>query len=78
MTQDRHTYTVTFHGFISKEEAEAFAGWYEGQGEQDVTIWLECRRDESPDAQIRKYIHVDVGKPYRWVDDNLKVFLEED
>jgi hypothetical protein len=33
-------------GFNTKAEAEAFASWYEGQGEQDACIWFECRKDD--------------------------------
>ena len=28
-----------------------FMSWYEGQGEQDFSIWLECRKDEGLDVR---------------------------
>lgn len=34
-------YTVTFTGFATPQQAQAFAEWYEGQGEQDAAIWME-------------------------------------
>jgi len=39
-------YKVNIEGFKTKAQAEAFVSWYEGQGEQDIDIWLECRKDE--------------------------------
>lgn len=37
---------VIIHGFNTLTEAEEFCSWYEGQGEQDASIWFECRKDE--------------------------------
>lgn len=34
-------YTVTFTGFATAQQAQAFAEWYEGQGEQDAATWME-------------------------------------
>ena len=34
-------FSVKIEGFKTKEQAEAFVNWYEGQGEQDITYWLE-------------------------------------
>lgn len=34
-------YSVSFHGFKTAKQAEVFAAWYSGQGEQDIDIWLE-------------------------------------
>lgn len=39
-------YTVKIGGFKSKEAAQMFMSWYEGQGEQDIDIWKECREEE--------------------------------
>ena len=36
---------VTFDGFETQEQAQAFADWYEGQGEQNSDIWLEEHTD---------------------------------
>lgn len=38
-------YTVTFKGFHTKEQAQAFAEWYSGSGEQDASIWMEVNSD---------------------------------
>jgi len=47
-------FTVHIHGFKSLEEAEEFCQWYSGQGEQDASIWFECRKDEGKD--VRSFI----------------------
>lgn len=39
---------------IGVEQAEALAHWYEGQGEQDSSIWLEAAR--------LKPVYADVGR----------------
>lgn len=51
-------YKVVFDGFETEEQAEIFADWYEGQGEQDINSWLESSRD-------LKYITVDVDKVHK-------------
>lgn len=38
--------SVTIKGFNKIEEAKEFCSWYSGQGEQDASIWFECRKDE--------------------------------
>lgn len=40
------TFEVRVTGFNTKVEAEAFIDWYEGQGEQDSSIWFEERHQE--------------------------------
>lgn len=36
-------YNVLIKGFKSPEAAEEFIRWYEGQGEQDITIWFDSQ-----------------------------------
>lgn len=38
---------VIFEGLTLKQ-AEVFAEWYEGQGEQDAGVWFEDRDLETP------------------------------
>lgn len=38
-------YQVTFKGFKTSKQAEEFAMWYAGSGEQDVCLWLEEHTD---------------------------------
>lgn len=38
--------TVTVKGFNKIEEAQEFCEWYSGQGEQDASIWFDCRKSE--------------------------------
>jgi hypothetical protein len=39
-------YRVVITGFKTAEAAEEFYQWYNGQGEQDIQIWWECRQSE--------------------------------
>ena len=39
-------FTLKITGFTSKAQIEAFVGWYEGQGEQDSSMWFEYRKEE--------------------------------
>lgn len=39
-------YTVTIGGFKTRQAAEEFMSWYEGQGEQDIGYWMEERESE--------------------------------
>jgi hypothetical protein len=39
------TFKVTFTGFETEEQAKTFADWFEGQGEQDASIWMEENSD---------------------------------
>lgn len=34
-------YSVIFNGFRTQEQADAFAAWYSGSGEQEAQIWME-------------------------------------
>ena len=52
------SYSVTFEGFDTKEQAEEFLAWYEGQGEQDAAIWMEENSDLA-------YVNVDINIPYK-------------
>lgn len=41
-------YTVTIKGFKTLKQAKSFYEWYNNQGEQDISIWLdinECGAD---------------------------------
>lgn len=46
--------------FNTQAEADAFIGWYEGQGEQDICDWLECRKSEGEIGC--KYMNTDIKK----------------
>ena len=39
-------FKVIITGFSSLAEAEEFVSWYSEQGEQDSTIWFDCRKEE--------------------------------
>lgn len=48
--EDLHPVRLVIEGFETVEQAKHWAEWYEGQGEQDWPIWMECRRDEGADV----------------------------
>lgn len=59
-------YNVIVSGFKTKEQAEEFIHWYEGQGEQTSAIWFEERKLEGKlDAC---FMTVDLAKtfPITW------------
>lgn len=39
-------FSVKVEGFKTEAQAKAFIEWYEGQGEQNASIWFECRKSE--------------------------------
>jgi hypothetical protein len=68
-------FSLKINGFRDEAEARAFIEWYEGQGEQDATIWFECRMEE---GEIdRDFIGVDIYKPYVVEGDTLIAWVEE-
>lgn len=40
-------YSVLIKGFPTKKEAEEFINWYDGQGEQDTSVWFEINNEEN-------------------------------
>ncbi len=53
-------FSVLVTGFKTQAEADCFIGWYEGQGEQEIDVWLECRRYEG--KIDTKYMNTDMKK----------------
>ena len=69
------TFKVEISGFTSKVQAEQFVIWYEGQGEQHVSDWLECRaRNNEADCSS---LNVDCLKTYplTWENEVLKMVV---
>lgn len=68
-------FSLKINGFRDEAEARAFISWYGGQGEQDASIWFECRMDE---GEIdRDFIPVNTYKPYVVEGDTLIAWVEE-
>lgn len=64
-------YTVTVTGFDTKEQAEAFAKWYENGGEQILSDDLE----ENYDLGVSS-MYTDMGKyTLEWKNDNIELPL---
>ena len=40
-------------GFETLEEALEYASWFEGQGEQDAFVWMDC--NEFPNYYTKTY-----------------------
>ena len=62
-------FTLTIKGFKSKAQVKAFADWYEGQSEQDITVWLECNEELGVEYMNTK------GKD-EWAGNNLTMTIE--
>lgn len=69
-------FNLLIKGFNTKEEALAFAKWYEGQGEQDAATWFECRKQE---GSIKiDFMPVDCNKDYEFSEDTVTMFLRNE
>ena len=68
-------YKLLIEGFNTKAEVEAFISWYAGEGEQDSSIWFECRQDEG-EIEI-DHMHTDCSKTYpiKFDEDTAKMYL---
>ncbi len=64
-------YTLTINGFKTKKQAEEFAKWYESQGEQDISYWLELNEKtgcNNMDFDLNSY-------PLKWKGNNLNITI---
>lgn len=64
-------FSVIVKGFPTKEAAEAWVGWYEGQGEQDVSTWM----DEQLNARTSANTDCQATYPLEWDNDTVELFL---
>lgn len=69
------TYQVNVTGFKTKQQAEQFVEWYEGQGEQDAAIWFECRKDEGTLDVDFMPTDCSLTYPLQWDENTLKLVL---
>jgi hypothetical protein len=69
-------FELRIKGFKSKVQVEAFISWYEGQGEQDASVWFECRKEEG-DIDVDS-MPVDVSIPLVWNENTLTAHLKID
>ena len=67
-------YELRITGFKTKAQVEAFASWYEGQGEQDADIWFECRKDDG-EIDIDS-MHVDCNFKSVWTKNSFEMKLD--
>ena len=52
MSVSQKSFDLLIKGFKSESQVKEFIAWYEGQGEQDASLWFE-------EAQKQKKIGVD-------------------
>jgi hypothetical protein len=71
------SYELHIKGFKTKDEVEAFISWYEGQAEQDITVWLQDRKYEGKD--VRKYLDTDITATYpiKWQNNVASLQIKE-
>lgn len=65
---------VTIKGFHTIEEASEFCSWYSGQGEQNASIWFECRVDDGRLSTKSMYEEATVKTSKNNVDMFLKMY----
>lgn len=68
-------YSVKVCGFNTEEEARQFIQWYEGQAEQDIDIWLECRRNEGLIETTGMLTDVKKTYPITFVDNQAELHI---
>ncbi len=44
--KNQEEFSLTIKGFKTKQQVDAFISWYEGQGEQDASIWFDTLKSE--------------------------------
>ena len=66
--------TLEIKGFKTIAQAKAFIDWYEGQGEQDASIWFECRQEEG-EIDV-DFMPVDCSKQYVVTEDKVTAWLK--
>lgn len=79
-------FKVEITGFLTREDAEAFANWYSESGEQDASIWFEERwmngESESDsydaDAEASRQATENIGHPVIIVKPNIPQLDEEE
>ena len=64
-------YELHIKGFKTKEQVEEFISWYEGQGEQEASVWFEISDNIDVD-----FMGVDVNKEYTWRENALEAHLD--
>jgi len=74
MAAQTKNFDLIIKGFRSKSQVMEFIKWYEGQGEQDASIWFE-------EARARGLIGVDMmavdmTKPYVETPDNVTIWVD--
>lgn len=68
-------YSVNLSGFKTLEAAREFISWFEGQGEQDISVWWEIKQEERP--EIGNSPIVDISVPEMIVDRTVHARIEQ-
>lgn len=67
-------FNLNISGFQTKEQANAFISWYEGQGEQDAAPWFENMMEDG-DLDV-DFMPVDMSVKPTWKADTLHAKLK--
>lgn len=70
------SFKLVIEGFKTKAQAETFIKWYEGQGEQDASVWFGDRMSE--EIIDVNFMPVDCCKTYpiKWDGDTVRMILK--
>lgn len=69
-------FSVVLNSFKNIEAAKEFLDWFEGQGEQDIQTWWECRQSEGKD--IGESPQIDLNVRYKIINDSIHATVKND
>jgi len=69
-------YSLEIKGFKNKAEVIEFFNWYEGQGEQDASIWFEERKNEGKIDISNVYVDMEKSHPLKFNKNKLNIFIK--
>ena len=67
-------FDLIIKGFKSKSQVMEFIKWYEGQGEQDASVWFEEARAEGRIGV--DFMPVDLSKKHIETSDNVTIWVD--
>lgn len=67
-------YTLLIKGFKTKGQLMEFIHWYEGQGEQDASIWFEEAKDNGKIGV--KSMNMDMKKSFADTGEEVTIWVE--
>lgn len=74
MAAQTKNFDLIIKGFKSKSQVMEFIKWYEGQGEQDASLWFEEAREQGRIGV--DFMPVDLNKTYVETSDNVTIWVD--